>query len=101
MSTRSWQKDRSRQLLRNRGAEASSRETPADIERAARGLPKRRDPRPKKDPIGRAAAWLIENRPRLRADSLHPVPELKRAFGLTAKECVDVIRRANDLEAQT
>ena len=46
--------------------------------------------------IAAASLWLIENRDRLRDEGRHPVPELRRVFGLSAKEATEAIRRANE-----
>ncbi|TPJ28030.1 hypothetical protein [Mesorhizobium sp. B2-7-2] len=51
--------------------------------------------------IEAAARWLAENREGLRQEQRHPVPELRREFGLTAKQACEAIRQANELEARS
>lgn len=95
MTSRDWGRAHQRSAVARQGTKGAR-----DADRPYSPPKPKRDPRPAKDPIGRAAAWLIENRPRIRAAGIHPVPEMKRALGLTAKECAAAIRLANEIEAR-
>ncbi len=92
MSGRNWDRDRSRQLVRDRGVDKVADmgvhriPPPARTKRAGYGS------------VAAAARWLITNRQRLRDEHRHAVPELIVEFGLSTKEACEAIRTAHEQE---
>lgn len=108
MTSRDFQRARMRSLVRQRGTDSihDAELTEKDIERALLGGPIAATPkanRIRRAPRGAAAIkaaaqWLARNRNVLRARRDPVVPTLIAQFGLTTKEAIDAIRRANGIE---
>lgn len=92
---RNWNRDRERQIVRDRGVDSV-----ADM--GVRFVPSA--PRSKRSGWGSVTAatrWLIENRQRLRDQNRHAVPELIREFGISTRQACEAIRAAHDEETRS
>lgn len=90
MTRQKWDRIDERKRMRSRGVEdVKGGDLPFGLARQKPAL------RKGYGDVRAATQWLVENRQRLRDEGRHPVAELQREFGITAKQCVEAIRSAN------